>query len=85
MRKFKSSKWQTKKECNIYFTGEETKKKGSQEIFPKIKDQVSTMQIRTKVLIFCKLLEFSPAVVFSNIFQAAIYSFIHSFIHPSSR
>lgn len=41
MRKVKSSEWQAKKGYNIYFTGEETTKKESQETFPKIKDQVS--------------------------------------------
>lgn len=51
MSKSKSSEWQAKKECNIYFTGEETNKKRGQEVFPKVKDQVSTMQIRSKVLI----------------------------------
>lgn len=60
MRKFKNSEWQAKKECNIYFTGEETKKKGSQGVFPKVEDQVSTIQIRIKVLIYCKSLECSP-------------------------
>lgn len=43
MRKFKIFEWQAKNKCNIYFTGEETKKKGSQGDFPKVKDQVSTM------------------------------------------
>ena len=82
MRKVKSCEWQTKKEYAIYFTGEETKKKESQGTFPKIKDQVS-IQTRSKVPMFRKLLEPSTTVIISYVSQPALHSLTHSFIHSS--